>query len=566
MKRTEVPVLVAGGGPVGLCASAFLSRQGIDHLVIDRRDGPHRAPQAHVVNPRTLEICRRTGIDMERLRALATPACDGSHVRWLTTLTGEEIGRVPYERQGDENLRYTPTPLLNLSQHLFEPVLLDHVRAQSCARVRYRTQWESLEQSDDGVLCTVVDLDSGEKEEIHSRYVLAADGAGSRIRKALGVAMLGPDALQSFIMIHFEADLRALVAERPAILYWILDPGGPGTFVAHDIDKTWVFMRPFDRDAESIDDYDAGRCRAIVHQAMGTDEVEIEVRDVSPWTMTAQIADSYRGGRVFLVGDSAHRFPPTGGMGMNTGIQDAHNLVWKIAMVERGGAPAQLLDSYEIERRPVAEENCRQSLDNALKMIELFEALGLTENPQESAHNMAAALADPVARRRVATAIEHQQDHFDMFGLQLGFVYERGCIVPDGSEPVRAVNATRDYIPSTRPGSKIPHAWIETAGGRRSILDLIDEVGFTLIADDDGAEFARELAASMTGVGVTVLVAGRDFSDVDAHWWSAKEGAAARVLLVRPDQHVAWRCGDVRPVNVVDVVARIDAALGMRTD
>ena len=151
MQRLEVPVLVVGAGPVGLTASLLLARQGVSTLVVDRRDGPHRAPQAHVVNPRTLEICRAAGVDMAQLRARATRREDGSHVVWMTKLAGEELGRLPYERQGDENLRCTPTPLLNLSQHLFEPILLDRLRAESDAEVRYRHQWAALEQDAGGV-------------------------------------------------------------------------------------------------------------------------------------------------------------------------------------------------------------------------------------------------------------------------------------------------------------------------------------------------------------------------------------------------------------------------------
>ena len=147
-------------------------------MVVDRRDGPHRAPQAHVVNPRTLEICRAAGIDMARLRASATRREDGSQVVWMTTLAGEELGRLPYERQGDENLRDTPTPLLNLSQHLFEPIVLDRLREEAAAEVRYRQEWIALEMDGTGVTSQIDDLATARGYEVRSRYVLAADGAG----------------------------------------------------------------------------------------------------------------------------------------------------------------------------------------------------------------------------------------------------------------------------------------------------------------------------------------------------------------------------------------------------
>src|SRR5439155_844328 len=230
MQRVEVPVLIVGAGPVGLTAAILLARQGIESLVVDRRPGPHRAPQAHVANPRTLEIFRSAGLDRETLRRLATPRDDGSHVSWVTTLAGPELGR-----------------------------------------------------------------------------------------------------------------------DRPAILYWVVDPACAGVFVAHDIDRTWVFMHPHDPDTEPIETFTEEACAAIVRRAIGAAHVDLAVRDVSAWTMTAQVAARYRERRVFLVGDSAHRFPPAGGMGMNTGVQDVHNLAWKLRAVRDGWAHQALMGSYESE-------------------------------------------------------------------------------------------------------------------------------------------------------------------------------------------------------------------------
>ena len=542
MQPLEVPVLVVGAGPVGLMASLLLARRGVRTLVVDRRDGPHRAPQAHVVNPRTLEICCAAGVDMAQLHARATRRQDGSHVVWVTKLSGEELGRLPYERQGDENLRYTPTPLLNLSQHLFEPILLDRLREESDAEVRYRHQWDALEQDAGGVTSRIDDLETGRSYAVRSRYVLAADGAGSRVRKAVDIGMVGPDRLQSFVMIHFQADLRSIVGKRPAILYWLVDPEVMGTLVAHDIDSTWVFMQPYDPDTESADAYTGDVCAGIVRRAIGRDDVDFVVRDISPWTMTAQVAERYAAGRVFLIGDSAHRFPPTGGLGMNTGIQDAHNLAWKLSAVEAGWAPGSLLETYEIERSAVARHNADQSLSNAMRIWEVFQALGiLADDRAGSKARMEAALADPAGRERLRGAIENQQEHFDMFGLQLGFGYETGALVPDGSARPTGANPVRDFVPTTRPGSRVPHAWVERAGGERlSVLDLLPYDGFTVLAGPEGSAWA-EAAAGIHELPIRCLVAGRDFTDPEGHWASVCEISAGGALLVRPDQHVAWR-------------------------
>ncbi len=540
MDRVEVPLLIVGAGPVGMTASILLARQGMKNLVVDRRPGPHRAPQAHVVNPRTLEILRGAGLDTAVLRAQATPREDGSHVAWVTTLAGTELGRLPYEQQGDETLAHTPTPLLNLSQHRLEPVLLSHLRTHELADLRYRQEWTALEQDAEGVTARIRDLEQGGEWEVRSRWLLAADGAGSRLRKALGIEMVGPDRLQSFVMIHFEANLRALVRQRPAILYWTVDPECPGAFVAHDIDRTWVFMHAYDPDRQPIESFTEAACAAIVRRAIGPADVDLVIRDVSPWTMTAQVAARYRSGRVFLIGDSAHRFPPSGGMGMNTGLQDAHNLAWKLRAVADGWADVALLDTYEAERRSVAQRNADQSLVNAMKMLELFADLGISEDVAASRAALEVNLADAAGRERVERAIARQQDHFDMLGLQLGIGYEAGALVPDGSDPPAPENPVRDYVPTTRPGSRLPHAWVERAGTRCSLLDLVASEGFTLIAAEGGAGWV-EAATKCTAVPLRCVLAGRDFTDPGGHWARVCEIGAEGALLVRPDQHVAWR-------------------------
>ncbi len=559
MKTIDVPVLVVGAGPVGLTASILLSRSGVGNLVVDRRDGPHRAPQAHVVNPRSLEIFRSMGVDMNALRARATRREDGALVRWMTRLDGKELGCLPYERQGDENLVYTPTPLLNLSQHLLEPLLLEHLRTAHSSSVRYRHQCESLEHDAAGVTTRVRDLVRDQTYELRSRYVVAADGAGSRIRKSLGIDMIGPDRLQSFVMIHFEANLRALVAKRPAILYWLLDPDTPGTLVAHDIERTWVFMHPFDPMIEAEDAYTEDRCIHLVRAAIGRDDLPFSVRDRSVWTMTAQVAARYRSGPVFLVGDSAHRFPPTGGMGMNTGIQDAHNLAWKLAAVEAGWAPASLLDTYEVERRPVAQHNAEQSLANAMKILEVFAALGLSEDREASRARMRASLADPAAMVTLGKAIDNQREHFDMFGLQLGFRYEAGALVPDGCPKPPCENPVRDFVPCLRSGARLPHAWVSRDGQRVSTLDLIAHDRLTLVTGQDGRAWERALP-SPGSVPLRFLVEGRDFSDREGHWASVREITPSGAVLVRPDQHVAWHTRATHETAAAQLASAIAAA------
>ena len=208
MSRIDVPFLVVGAGPVGTIGGILLAKQGRRCLVVERRDGPQTAPAAHVVNARSFEICRQAGLDMQAIDAACKRPEDAGHVRFVTRLAGEEIGSLPFERQGDECLRYTPTPLRNLSQHRFEPLLADALRKLPAAELRYGWQWESSEQDDDGVTSRLRELATDSVHEVRSRYVVAADGAGSRVRRSLGIEMRGPANLQSFMMIHFAANLR----------------------------------------------------------------------------------------------------------------------------------------------------------------------------------------------------------------------------------------------------------------------------------------------------------------------------------------------------------------------
>ena len=236
--------------------SILLAQQGVDNVVIDRRSDVQSAPAAHVVNARTFEICRQAGIDADRLADAIQRPDDGAWVRWVTTLTGDEFGRLPFERldQPDSLDDVTPTPLRNLSQHRFEPILRGHAAALAGSTARFATEW--LHATDDGSTfhSVVRDTATGETSTIPSRYLIGADGAGSPVRRWCGIEMDGPQRLSSIVAIHVRADLRHLVADRPATLYWITDPESRGVFVAHDLDGTWVYMHPYDPDVESPDE------------------------------------------------------------------------------------------------------------------------------------------------------------------------------------------------------------------------------------------------------------------------------------------------------------------------
>ena len=528
----DIPFLVVGAGPVGLTAARLLANAGRRCIVVERRDGPQRNPAAHVVNARTLEIFRQAGFDMASIERISKDPADSGHVNFVTRLNGHLIGRLPFERQGDECLAHTPVPLRNISQHLLEPLMSAEVTALPKVDLRYSTEWVSSTQSDDQVTSVIRDIATGEETVVRSSYLFGADGAGSGTRKWLGVQMIGPTGIQSFVAIHFRANLRHYIADRVGVLHFVMDPEAAGTFIAHDIDHEWVFMVAFDPETETIDDYDTERCARIVHAAIGDDAADIEIVGAGTWHMTAQVADGMQRDRVFLMGDAAHRFPPTGGMGLNTGVADAHNLIWKVLAVEDRWAAPSLLDTYETERRPVAEVNCHQSLTNAFKMVFLADALGL--HPGATGADLAATLADPSRRDPIAIAVQEQALHFDMLGLQLGYVY--GARDAEPAAPATASDIDPSvFAPTGEAGSRLPHAWL--ADGR-STLDLVSDAGMTLITCGQHDAWVSALDSSAGPVRHVRL---GDDTTVDAGWFSTCGLGADGALLVRPDQHIAWR-------------------------
>jgi 2-polyprenyl-6-methoxyphenol hydroxylase-like FAD-dependent oxidoreductase len=511
-------ILIVGAGPVGLTGALIAHELGLTVRIIDRRPSTQRAPAAHVINARTFEIWRQIGLDVAAIRMHAQTPEKAGLVHWVTRLGETVIGTLPYEQQGDDSLEITPTPLRNLSQHRLEPLLAKELRQRGIT-VEYSSSYVSHVETNSGFTSTVQLGD--DLSDIKSSWLIACDGASSSVRQNIGIAMDGPDNLQHFNMFHFQADLGALVGSHPGILYWICDPYSGGALVSHGGDNEWVYMMP--TDGSTSEPFTHQECVAHIRRALTPTDSEITLLRQSSWTMTSQLAQSYRKGRVFLAGDAAHRFPPTGGMGLNTGVGDIHNLMWKIAKVQRGSADDELLDSYESERRVIAERNAQASLENAFKMFDVFVALGVDIDKDIAAKNLIKALNSAESLASVHTAINNQATHFNMIGLQIGYRY-----ITEHSAPLDALTDAliTTYRPSSEPGNRLPHGQLVRNNKTISSLDLIPLQSHVVIG---GSQYVGERCD---------LRWGTDFTDSNNWWSSTLQLMPHQAIVVRPDQHI----------------------------
>lgn len=527
-------VLIVGAGPVGLLAALLLARQGIASMVVERRKTFGTAPKAHAVNPRTLEICESVGVSAADLRAAGASANDAGFVRFVDTLTGTEFGALPYERQDDAALAFTPFPLSNIPQPKFETALEEAVKSEPLIDLRRGVSCKVIEERGDHVMA-LLEGDTGKAPlRVECAYLIAADGANSPIRAQLGIEMEGPEGLQHNLMIHFEADLSKLTEARPGVLYFLFSPKTKGVLIAYEREKTWVLMHPFDPVHESPEQFDKDVCAGLIEAAIGAPVPGLVVHNIGPWVMSAQIAKTYRKGRVFLAGDAAHRFPPTGGLGLNTGAVDAQNLAWKLASVLKGEAGAGLLDTYETERRPVALVNSEQSLTNAAKLFDLFGAL-YGNDPAAIESHYAAIAADPRSHPGLADAVEAQRPHFDSFNLQLGYRYKSDALIDAPALLAGSEVDISEYVPSFEAGAHLPHRWVHHGGARKSLLDLVRVDRFLLLAGPNAIAWCDEGLA----LGLAVECWGADFRDDVALWSEVTCLEDDDAMLIRPDGHIA---------------------------
>jgi 2,4-dichlorophenol 6-monooxygenase len=564
----DVPVLIVGGGGCGLSASIFLSELGVESLLVERHDGTSHLPKAHYLNQRTMEIFRQYGV-ADSVYAVGAGLENFGKVRWTTSLGGDGPldGRTFYTMDGfgggslfDLYATDSPAPSCNLPQIRLEPILKRHAEERAPDRVRFGHELVALAEDTDGVTATVQERSSGATYQVRAQYVIGADG-GKTVGEKIGVTMNGPSGLLDMVSCHFKADLSDY-ADESCLITWFLNPDGAGSWGSGAMvpmgptwgkhSEEWNFIFTFGPDDPERFDEDAIVPR--LKELLKLPDLDVEVQRVSHWVLEGVLADRYRVGRIFLGGDAAHRHPPTTGLGLNTAIQDSHNLAWKLAAVIKGQAAPTLLDSYEPERQAIGARNVDWAMFTFLNHLVIDAGLGLMPGQPSEANRMAmeAFFADTpmgeTRRARAAEVIATQRTEFQAHDLEIGFRYDQGALVPDGSQPPPSDPMGSKYFPTTRPGHRLPHAWLERDGQRVSTHDLVDRNGFLLLTDNAGAAWASAAEAAAEKFGVTITVAsigeGGEYADTDGTWARLREVSDGGAILIRPDNHVAYRAAE----------------------
>jgi 2-polyprenyl-6-methoxyphenol hydroxylase-like FAD-dependent oxidoreductase len=539
----NVPVLIAGAGPVGLSLALDLAWRGVSSLLVEPLAEVHPHPRAISIGVRTMEHFRRLGLDQQVIDA-GVPRSRALDVIYVTRMLGREIFRFPIpsidELARDAVTLAVQTPEIAASpyyktwtaQSPLERMLRAEVARSAKIEARYGWRLDSLVESEQGVAAALVELATGRREEVATEYLIGSDGANSAVRGGLDIRMAGRGTLGEAVGLYFKAPaLGSRLGARPGVMYWVLAPGCGGVIYTIDGGDEWVFNRYF----ASGEAANTEEPITLIQRALG-EALDIEILSAQKWLPRQLVADRYQSARCFLAGDACHLFVPTGGFGMNTGIGDAVDLAWKIAARMEGWGGEKLLASYETERRPIGLFNTLEAADNYDKSGTIFavpEALEEDGAEGDAARAVIAALLPPKIK------------HFAPIGVHLGSAYENSPLIIDDDTPPVPFDPVR-YTPSARPGQRAPHAWLALG---RSVLDLFGR-SFTLLRF--GSEKGEALIAAAREACLPLNVA--DIADE----------AIARLyerslVLVRPDGYVAWR-GDFAPARPRDIIDRVRGA------
>ena len=581
MTDIKTDVLIVGTGPAGSSTAALLSSYGIDNVLINNYSWLAGTPRAHITNQRTMEVLRDLGKEVEAEAYLHATEQDlmGENI-FCTSLAGEELGRMKswgkHPNSRAEHLLSSPSFMNDLPQTFMEPLLYK----TACSRgtqSRMSTQYLSHIEDEDGVLSTCLDKLSNKEIKIRSKYIVGADGGNSKVAENIDLPFEGKMGVGGSMNILFKADLSKYVAHRPSVLYWVLQPGadigGIGMGLVRMIRpwNEWLIVWGYDinQPAPKVDKDFATK---VARDLVGDPELEIDLLSVSTWTVNNMYAKKMSKGRVFCAGDATHRHPPSNGLGSNTSIQDGFNLAWKLAYVIKDKAGAELLDTYSIERSPIAKQIVTRANQSIAEFGPIFEALGLTDtqDPVKMKKNMDERKQNsPKAekqRQALREAIAFKKYEFDAHGVEMNHRYKSNSVLTGGDkEPEFKKDKELFYQPTTYPGARIPHAWVyDKTGVKHSLLDLCGKGNFSIFTGIGGEEWLKAAKNIETQLGIkiqcNIIGPDQDFEDHAGEWSSIREISDSGLILVRPDQHICWRSKDMisnSSEKLMDVMKKI---------
>ncbi len=524
----DTPVLIVGGGPVGLAVAMELRHHGIRSTVLEPRTTVSQLrPRAKTTSARTMELFRRWSFAAEVRKRAPIPVSWSSDIVFCTSATGREIARLSdvlgLDLDGSE---LAAEPGQQVGQPVVEQALRDAIATSPAITTRFGYRATAVEEHDEAVLVHAQD-DRGTLLTIRAQYVVGADGPRSLVRAAIGAAYEGTDSGPPNLSVVFRSTQLGGLLRGRALHRWVLNPAMPGVIGPMDLQDLWWGIAT----ARPDDDGDADPVQIV--RALAGQPVDVDVLGTDPWQARALLAGRYRCGRLFLAGDAAHQNPPWGGHGFNTGVGDAVNIGWKLAAVLNGWAPAALLDSYEAERRPIAQQTIDIAASNTKALPhELSNPTLLGSDAQFEAARPAAAEAIMKAKR----------SEFYCLGLVLGYGY--------GSHAAAQTTDGSDYRPIAAPGNRLPHRWLHPGDS------LFDRLGpeFSLLGD---AKLTAPLTAAAAAAGLPLTLLDTDVIDPVTQY-------GAELVLVRPDQHIAWLGHRVTAAAAESVLGQALAGFGTR--
>lgn len=536
MADLETPVLIAGGGPVGMTLALNLARYGVRSVLVERNPHTTRHPKMDLTNGRSMELFHRLGLD-EKLRDAGVPRDNAFDILWITNMVGHDLHRFHYPsatektaiiRAENDGSHGAQAPL-RVSQVQIEPVLKAAIDANPLIDVRFGTRFDALvDNVADGVVATIVEEATGAAQTVTARFLAACDGGGSRVRRNLGISLNGTENVAGAYMVHFRTDDRDLL-QRWGPIYHLQNGGG--TIIAqndHDVFTLQAWLLPGMNPDEMTPE-------GVLEGWIGT-HFEYEILQANPWFAHFVVAERYRQDSALLAGDAAHQFIPTGGYGMNSGVADASGLSWVLAARINGWGGDKLLDAYDAERRTTAWwhlEASRRHMGIRIQISELYAAAGdlLEEGPDADARR--AKLGQQIADLGNAEN--------ESWGVEYGYRYDASPVIAHEANPPVVDPIT--YTPSTVPGARLPHVFLGDGVAIHDKLGLF----FTLVVLDGTDTSALEAAAASAGVPLDVLRLNQP---------ELRAIYERHLILVRPDQHVGWR-GDALPADCAALVALV---------